>query len=116
MFKRKTEVPNQTADVDTLVIIGNGFDIWQGLYTDYRQFEKYYFANRNRILQKLGLTKNWSILQADDIIDSFSDVEMIYGNPFEPSELGEDFWHAFEDSLHCLDAERLNFFFRERRR
>ena len=36
---------------------------------------------------------------------------MIYGNPFKPSELGEDFWYTFEDSLHCLDAERLNFFF-----
>lgn len=111
MFKRKTNVSNQPASVDTLVIIGNGFDIWQGLYTDYRQFEKYYFANRNRILQKLGLTKNWSILQGDNIIDSFSDVEMIYGNPFHPSELGEDFWYTFEDSLHCLDAEQLNSFF-----
>lgn len=111
MGKRKNEALGQTTHIDTLVIIGNGFDIWRGLYTNYSQFEKYYFANRSQILQKLGLTKSWNILRADGTNDSFSDVEMIYGNPFEPSELGEAFWHTFEDSLRDLDAERLNYFF-----
>ena len=31
--------------IDTLIIIGNGFDIWQGISTSYDDFEKYYIAH-----------------------------------------------------------------------
>lgn len=111
MFRRKRTGSVQTESIDTLIIVGNGFDIWQGLYTDYGEFEKYYLANRDRILQKLGLTKSWSITHADYTSESFSDVEMIYGNPFDPGELDSDFWYTFEDSLRRIDSEQLNLFF-----
>lgn len=40
-----------------------------------------------------------------------SDVEVIYGDPFSPRELGDEFWGSFEASLENIDAERLNLFF-----
>lgn len=43
--------------IDTLFIIGNGFDIWQGLHTDYFQFRDYYIEHRDEILNNLHLKK-----------------------------------------------------------
>lgn len=42
---------------DTLIIIGNGFDIWQGLHTSYGQFQNYYLEHREEILRKLKFKK-----------------------------------------------------------
>ncbi len=98
------------AHKDTLVIIGNGFDTWKGLETGYDYFRRYYLAHRDEIMKKLRV--KWKIfVDQDDKTQRISDVELIYGNPFEPEELGKDFWHVFEMSLDCLDAERLNLFF-----
>lgn len=111
MRNNKSKISKKTESVDTLVIVGNGFDCWQGLNTDYGQFEKYYFENRDRILQKLGLKKSWSLVEDGVTTATFSDAEIIYGNPFDPGELETGFWHRFEDSLHHVDSERLNAFF-----
>jgi len=111
MRRGKAGAARPAPPVDTLVITGNGFDIWQGLDTSYKRFEAYYFANRDRILKELGLEKHWRIVEEDGREERFSDVEMIYGDPFAPGELAGDFWYAFEDSLSQLDAERINLFF-----
>ena len=111
MRNNKSKIPKKAEPVDTLVIVGNGFDCWQGLDTDYGQFEKYYFENQDHILQKLGLKKSWSFVEDGVTTATFSDAEIIYGNPFDPGELGTGFWHRFEDSLHHVDSERLNAFF-----
>lgn len=95
---------------DTLVIIGNGFDIWQGLNTSYKDFERYYLAHRDEILRKLWIRKH-KIKDGDGRIYEVSDVELIYGNPFEPGNLNNEFWHTFEASLANLDSYRLNLFF-----
>lgn len=111
MLKIKPKNTNQPSNIDTLIIIGNGFDIWQGANTSYREFEKYYHANRKQILRKLGLSE-YKIPQKDSKpSETFSDVELIYGTPFKPQKLEDGFWHNFEDSLRHLDIEQLNLFF-----
>lgn len=94
---------------DTIVIIGNGFDIWQGLNTSYDKFQKYYLSHRDEILKKLKI-KKITVKEGNNTYD-ISDVELIYGDPFDPDYLDDDFWNTFEASLDKLDAARLNFFF-----
>lgn len=95
---------------DTLVIIGNGFDIWQNLNTSYADFQAYYLKHRNEILKKLKIKKK-ILKRKDGSTSEISDVELIYGNPFRPANLAEEFWNTFEASLGNLDAQRLNFYF-----
>lgn len=110
--KRKREIASQkkTSQIDTLIIIGNGFDIWQGVNTSYAQFQKYYLEHRDEILRKLHIKKHIFIDQYGQKIKC-GDVELIYGDPFQPGELEDKFWNTFEASLDKLDADRLNFFF-----
>lgn len=100
--------------IDTLIITGNGFDIWQGFNTGYAQFKKYYFANRERILKKLHVKKRR--LKADGKKLLITDAELIYGNPFDPAELDDSFWNVFESSLEYIDAECINYYFGKRKR
>ena len=95
---------------DTLVIIGNGFDIWQGYRTSYLEFQKYYLKNRDNILKKLHIKKHVYI-DEDGQKTELSDVEIIYGNPFNPNELEDEFWGTFETSLDDIDAETINAYF-----
>ncbi len=83
---------------DTLIIIGNGFDIWQGLHTSYSQFQNYYLKHREEILRKLKLTK-YKVKNTAGETKYLSDVELFYGNPFKPGELKKEFWYTFEASL-----------------
>lgn len=103
---------------DTLIIIGNGFDNWQGLDTSYSRFEEYYHEHLDEILKKLRIKKH--ILQdenGDVVLDksgepiTFSDVELFYGNPFKPGNLSHQFWYTFEASLDKLDDQQLNQYF-----
>lgn len=110
MFRKKIKEEALSTPKDTLIIIGNGFDIWQGLHTDYAKFQKYYLLHRDEIMKKLRIKKR--AFQGEDgrkII--ISDVELIYGNPFNPKELSNEFWSTFEVSLDKIDTERLNLFF-----
>lgn len=100
----------QRPKIDTIVVIGNGFDRWQGLDTDYGKFREYYLAHRDEILKKLHLRKH-RFTDWDGQEIECSDVELIYGDPFEPGELEEEFWNTFEASLDQVDTERLNAFF-----
>lgn len=101
--------------IDTLVIVGNGFDVWQGLPTTYANFYDYYRANREVILKKLHLPL-YEVAFNDGEVDYVSDVELIYGNPFSPSDLDETFWGDFEYSLSQIDDQRLNLFFGKNRK
>lgn len=110
LFRKKTKKEVSFIPKDTLIIIGNGFDIWQGLPTSYNQFQKYYLSHRDEIMKRLGIKKRVFQDGAGQKI-VISDVELIYGNPFEPGQLDDGFWNTFETSLDKLDAERLNLFF-----
>ena len=92
--------------IDTIVIIGNGFDRWLGLNTSYSDFHKYYLEHRDELAKK-----KYQMELEDGTIEEFTDVELIYGDPFDPGELDDDFWNGFEQSLSHIDAERLNLFF-----
>jgi len=92
--------------IDTIVLIGNGFDRWLGLNTSYSDFHKYYLEHRNELVKK-----KHHIELDDGTIEEFTDVELIYGDPLDPGELDDDFWNGFEQSLSHIDAERLNLFF-----
>ena len=92
--------------IDTIVIIGNGFDRWLGLNTSYSDFHKYYLEHRDELAKK-----KYRMELEDGTIEEFTDVELIYGDPFDPGELDDDFWNGFEQSLSHIDAERLNLFF-----
>ena len=39
-----------------LIIVGNGFDMWQGLPTSYEKFRLYYHDNIERIAKELNCT------------------------------------------------------------
>lgn len=92
--------------IDTIVIIGNGFDRWLGLNTSYSDFRQYYKEHRDEFVKK-----KYHMEREDGAIEEFTDVELIYGDPLEPGELDDDFWNGFEQSLSQIDAERLNLFF-----
>lgn len=103
---------------DTLVIIGNGFDIWQRLDTSYDRFEEYYYAHLDEILKALHIKKR-TLLNEDrkPVLNDkgepilYSDVELFYGDPYKPGRLPHDFWHTFEASLDKMDDQQLNLFF-----
>ena len=104
--------------IDTLIIIGNGFDIWQGLDTSYKKFEEYYQEHLDDILKKLHIKKQIlydksgvPVLDAKGKRITVSDVELFFGNPFHPEKLPHEFWHTFEVSLDRLDDQELNLYF-----
>ena len=73
-----------------LVLIGNGFDRWQDLPTSYEQFRQYYQANIEQILSDLGYSRH-TVPDQNGIDQSVTAVELIYGNPFQPSEMPTTF-------------------------
>ena len=55
LFESKYVPAEQRTPVDTLILIGNGFDIWQNLDTSYRSFERYYEAHLDEVLERFHL-------------------------------------------------------------
>jgi len=98
-----------------LIILGNGFDLWQGLDTSYNSFRKYYEEHIDEILKSLRLKKHM-VKEPLGRKYKCTDVEMIYGNPFNPCSLDEKFWHSFELSLDEIDSERVNFYYGKKKR
>lgn len=118
LFASKYVEPDKRTKVDTLILIGNGFDIWQGLDTSYASFEKYYEAHLDEVLARFHLKKR--TLQDQDgnvVLDSagnpvtYSDVELFYGDPFHPQKLPHEFWWDFETSMDKIDDQQINYFF-----
>ena len=93
--------------VDSLIIVGNGFDRWQGLSTSYIDFQNYYLKNRDKIMRELGLEKN--VYTVDGY--TFTDVELIYGDAFDLSLLSSEFWYNFEENLANVDEWKLSVYF-----
>lgn len=110
LFESKYVEPAKRVPIDTLFLIGNGFDIWQGLDTRYAAFEKYYEKHLDEILSRLHLKKKKLTDKAGTII-TCSDVELFYGNPYEPQKLPHMFWNDFETSLDKIDDQEINSFF-----
>ena len=118
LFESKYVPAEQRTPVDTLILIGNGFDIWQNLDTSYKSFERYYEAHLDEVLKRFHLKKY--IKYNDDgtiAVDSegntitYSDVELFYGDPFKPQKLDHTFWWNFETSMDKIDDQQINYFF-----
>ena len=112
---RRTESVQSGAGIDTIIIIGNGFDRWQGLNTSYADFHRYYLEHRDEIIRKLHIRKRVYEYSPDKNGKKrraeWSDVEVIFTDPFDPCELEAEFWNNFETCLGDIDAERINLFF-----
>ena len=66
-----------------LIIIGNGFDCWQGIPTSYEKFRIYYSDHVEEAANKLGYSF-YTIKDKAGIEKKVTAVELIYGNPFKP--------------------------------
>ena len=110
LFDTKNVEPDKRVHVDTLFLIGNGFDIWQGLDTRYAAFEKYYEAHLDEVLDKLHIKKR-ILTEKNGYPVSCSEVELFYGDPYNPQKLPHDFWRDYETSLDKVDDQRINYFF-----
>lgn len=76
----------------------------------YADFEKYYIAPLPDILKRLQI-QPWEIEDEDGTKRIVSDVEMLYGDPFDPYFLDSDFWNRYEDSLALIDDQKVNLYF-----
>ena len=61
LFESKYVPAEQRTPVDTLILIGNGFDIWQNLDTSYRSFERYYEAHLEEVLELFSFKNIYKI-------------------------------------------------------
>ena len=109
---RKRKKTRTQRKIDTLILVGNGFDRWQGLDCSYASFHRYYLAHREALMKRLRIP-GYQVLGEDG--GTIGPVELLYGDPLDPGELDEPFWNGFEDSLRSIDCERLNLLFGKER-
>jgi hypothetical protein len=57
IFRKKKKPTAPSSKIDTIVVIGNGFDRWQGLNTSYADFQTYYHEHLDEIL-KTSISKS----------------------------------------------------------
>ena len=85
-----------------LVIIGNGFDRWQGLPTSYDDFKEFYRNNIRSIVSELKI-KTYE----NDKGDLITPVELIFGDIFQPKQLPDEFFWNLEESMALLDDQAI---------
>lgn len=110
LFESKYVEYEKRVLIDTLFLIGNGFDIWAGFNTRYADFEKYYEEHLDEVLLRLNIPKK-NLIDKNGKQITYSDVELFYGNPYNPQKLPQNFWHDFETSLDKIDDQEINHFF-----
>ena len=93
-----------------LIIIGNGFDCWQGIPTSYEKFRVYYNEHIEEVASKLGYSF-YTIKDTAGIEKKITAVELIYGNPFEPDQLENDFFWNLEARMDKIDDQIINLYF-----
>ena len=106
--------------VKNLILVGNGFDIWQGLPTSYNNFKEYYQNNKVRIAKQLHIKP--IILKDENGLDfEINYIELFYGflkdknisiNNHDSTEiLNAEFWSDFENNLFYLNDYYINLYF-----
>lgn len=74
-----------------LIIVGNGFDRWQGLPTSYDEFRKFYFDHIDETMQKMGV--EWIYTGNEGSGGGLiTPVELVYGDPFNPTKMPNEFF------------------------
>lgn len=105
MLRRKVLIMSRSK-YRNLIIIGNGFDRWQGLSTSYDQFKEYYRRHVRDVAKELHIKT--TVNEAGALI---TPVEMIFGDIFSPTALTEEFFWNFESSIALLDDQNIiNYF------
>lgn len=119
-------------ECENLILIGNGFDIWQGLPTSYSDFGNYYEKNKDRIGKELNIepitighapqAKTMNYFEALYWFASglvmgmgvLSNQGNDYGKDFElpQNPIPAEFWYQFEEYLYDLDIDYVLDFFR----
>ena len=101
--------------VKNLFMIGNGFDIWCGLNTRYRDFEEFYDCNKIQISWDLGIEPCELKDDKGNFVEQLTQFDLLYFVLSEnyPTERDEktDFWSDFENSLAELDDLTINMYF-----
>lgn len=89
-----------------LFIIGNGFDIWSGIDSQFTRFRHFYYDNQRRFVRELCLpiygTNNGHLI---------TDLELVYGDPYNCFELTECFWNQFETNLASISFANITKYF-----
>jgi len=98
-----------------LILIGNGFDRWQGLPTSYDEFRKYYSAHIDDAMAALGISET-TVTEPDGTPKTVTPVELVYGDPFDPQKLPSEFFWSFETSLDKMDDQQLSLYFGKSKR
>ena len=93
-----------------LIIIGNGFDRWQGIPTSYDNFRQYYFTHIEQVAIELGCSF-YSAVDDNGEEKRVTAVELIYGDPFEPKHLEAEFFWNLEARLDGIDDQIVNLYF-----
>lgn len=93
-----------------LIIIGNGFDCWQGIPTSYEQFRLYYAAHAQSVAEAMGC-KLYSITDEAGNEKKLTAVELVYGDPFEHKPLANEFFWNLEARMNLLDDQIINLCF-----
>ena len=116
LFESKYIEPENRVPVDTLILIGNGFDSWQNLPTSYSFFEKYYKEHIDEVLERLHIPKH-TLKDKDGDLVTYTDVELFYGDPGKLDDpasiksLPHEFWMDFEASLNKIDDQGILYYF-----
>ena len=87
---------------DTLIVVGNGFDIWQGLHTGAEDFDRYFRQHQSEILKKLNILPIES-KDENGHVKYLTALDMIYGASTGDFEIYSDFWYEFEEALGKID-------------
>lgn len=119
------------SSVKNLVLVGNGFDIWQGLPTKMSDFKKYYRENKERIAKQLHIKPVVFTLE-NGYVYKLNYIEMFYwflkkknylkfctekyagenAKYYEVDEfLDKKFWFDFENNLFNLDDIIINTYY-----
>ena len=93
-----------------LIIIGNGFDCWQGIPTSYENFRLYYAEHIYEVANSLGC-KLYTVTDKNGNDKKITAVEIIYGDPFNPDNLESEFFWHLESRMDKLDDQIINMFF-----
>lgn len=80
---------------ESLVIVGNGFDVYCGLPTELKRYQNYFNTHYVDVMQELGL----------NYIDGESPFHVAYGK--EIIDDSYEFWCNYEERLALLDIKRL---------
>lgn len=124
LFESKYVPEKERVPVDTLILVGNGFDSWQRLPTGYSYFETYYEGHVDEVLERLHIKKHIlkdkdgnPVPDRDGNMITYNDAELFYGDPEKfrdpefPKRLPHEFWMDFETSLDKIDDQGILYHF-----